>query len=483
MLETLLRQVRRRLRLAAMLRAGGKGLVLGLAILFLATLITTAGWASVDWVVICVATVACPLVLALAAGMRSRGNTIAARLMDDRFELKDRVITALELSDKDPLKPAQRRDAEKHLDQFDPVECVPLNPDRRIMGLAGGLAITTLIVAMWSTLNPSIAVARSTLPLASQQATGLQETLLPELETLAEEIDDPALQELLEELQEKVDQMKDSPENESDLLATLSEMQQSIAEAQAHMASEMSDADALELAKAIEPADELQEAAKALQDENYDAAAEAMKAASPSKLSDSQRRAVSDNLLKMVSSSRNQHSQLSKTLGDLSEGLDNKNPSQCKQCLSKLASQCKKKSACKKAGNCLSRCMSLLSECKGQCRGQCESPFAKKSNSPSTKAGSAASNEPLGDTASRIDTQRTEETITGVNSGEGDSETELLTSPDAQQSATRGYSKKYNEFRQAAEEVLENEPLPISHRQTVRQYFEAIRPDDSGSNE
>lgn len=483
MLETLLGQVRHRLRLAAMLRAGGVGLVVGLAVLLLATLIAVAGWVTVNWIAIGAVAVACPVIGALAAGTRPHGDTTAARLMDDRFALKDRVITALELSDKDPLKPAQRRDAEQHLDRFDPVECVPLRWDRRILGLAGGLAVATLIVGLSSVINPSTATAKSTLPLANQQALGLQATLLPEMESLTEEIDDPSLRELLEELKEKVDQMKDSPENESDLLATLSEMQQSIAEAQAKMQAEMSDAEAMELAKAIEPADELQKSAKALQEEDYDAAAEAMRAAMPNQLSDSQRRAVSDNLRTMVAASNSPNSPLSKTLGELSEGLDKKNPSQCKQCLSKLAGQCKKKSACKKAGSCLSRCLSLLSECKGQCRGQCESPFAKKTNSPSTKAGSAASNEPLGDRTSRIDTQRTEETITGINSGEGDSETELLTSPEAQQSASRGYSQKYNEFRQAAEEVLENEPLPISHRQTVRQYFEAIRPDAAHSNE
>ncbi|WP_068265013.1 hypothetical protein [Rubripirellula obstinata] len=65
---------------------------------------------------------------------------------------------------------------------------------------------------------------------------------------------------------------------------------------------------------------------------------------------------------------------------------------------------------------------------------------------------------------------------------EAESESEVLQALEGEQQAVRGYSKKYDDFKRQAEAVLESEPLPIGHRETVRRYFEAIRP-DNGNNQ
>ena len=49
--------------------------------------------------------------------------------------------------------------------------------------------------------------------------------------------------------------------------------------------------------------------------------------------------------------------------------------------------------------------------------------------------------------------------------------------------ATREYQQKYNEFRKMTEAVLDSEPLPLGHRQTVRRYFESIRPQNADLEE
>ncbi len=61
--------------------------------------------------------------------------------------------------------------------------------------------------------------------------------------------------------------------------------------------------------------------------------------------------------------------------------------------------------------------------------------------------------------------------------GEGPSETETLSTTEAEQIASRGYKERYVKFRKQAEAVLESEPLPLGHRQTVKRYFESIRPE------
>ena len=65
--------------------------------------------------------------------------------------------------------------------------------------------------------------------------------------------------------------------------------------------------------------------------------------------------------------------------------------------------------------------------------------------------------------------------ITGVQ-GEGSSERETTQSPEGEQDAARSSQKKYTEFRKQMEEVIDSEPLPLGHRETVRKYFESIRP-------
>ena len=66
--------------------------------------------------------------------------------------------------------------------------------------------------------------------------------------------------------------------------------------------------------------------------------------------------------------------------------------------------------------------------------------------------------------------------------GDGPSEREVTSTPEAEQDATRAYSDKYVEFRKKMEEVIDSEPLPLGHRETVRRYFESIRPTNEQSN-
>ena len=51
-----------------------------------------------------------------------------------------------------------------------------------------------------------------------------------------------------------------------------------------------------------------------------------------------------------------------------------------------------------------------------------------------------------------------------------------MQAPEGEQDAIRQYAAKYDKFRREAEAVLSSEPLPMGHRETVRTYFQAIRP-------
>ena len=99
----------------------------------------------------------------------------------------------------------------------------------------------------------------------------------------------------------------------------------------------------------------------------------------------------------------------------------------------------------------------------------------QKSNSSSKKAGATSAGNIDGQ-KTRLDGQRQMATLTGELGAEGDSEFETETSPEAQEQATRRARDAFSKYQKMSEAVLESEPIPLGHRQTIRNYFELIRP-------
>ncbi|MEM9366866.1 MAG: hypothetical protein AAGD07_12805 [Planctomycetota bacterium] len=481
-LHEILAPLQRRLWMASIIRGSTLGFLMGVAGALMLAIARLFDASDIPWWMPAVVAVS-GAVLGFLYGCVEPGRAdAAARLLDHHFQTKDRSVTWLQFAgsaEPTELQRLQMEEAEQHLQSLNLNECVSLKTPPTPMRWASGLAVlTALVMAMGVWMAPK-AEAKVVLDLAQQQSVELRQTLLPELEELVDE--DPELEKLVEELEEKVDEMERETIDEADLLAKLSEMEQSLAEARDAMQMELTDEMMKALAAAMKPSDAMKNAASAMEAGDYDKASEKLEAIDPSKLGDKERRAVADNLKKMLSKLKpGQQGQLSDSIGELAEGLESKNSSQCKQCLSKLASACKKQGNCKKIGNCMMCQLNRLAQCKSECRGQCLSNKVAKSNRPSTKAGMGASGKPFGDEATRLNSTRKQEELTGVQ-GEGPSETEIMQAPEGEQEAFRKYATKYDQFRREAEAVLNSEPLPMGHRETVRTYFEAIRPDSSDS--
>lgn len=487
MLDQKIADVRFRLRTAAATRWAMVAGLFGLGTVLIASLgflLTGTEVTSIQKIVLGALTPALAMIGGIAGFAIRVTDQQVARLIDQKGELKDRATTMLQLSSEQveagpSIGRVQKEEAAPHIASVVPTECVAISPGKTPFQIAAGLLIA--IVATWTFafLRTPEVIAASTPSIASTQAAGLAETMLRDLEKLAEETEIPEIEELLKELQEQVDATREESQDSADVMAKLSEMEQAIAEAQEAMQISQTDAEMKSVAEALSPSEMMRSAAKAMESQEYDDAAEQLEGIDPKSMSDSERRAVSSELKKMVasmSSSNKSLSKLAQEAKELSEAMEKKDASQCKECLGKIAGMCRKQSECKKCGQCMAKQLSLLAQCKGQCRGQCDSPFAMKSNSPSQKAGSAASGEKTGQNTERADVNHDRTEVTGQMGDQGDSETETLTTPETEATASRGYTAKYKDFRKAAEEVLENEPLPQSHRQTVRDYFESIRP-------
>ena len=66
--------------------------------------------------------------------------------------------------------------------------------------------------------------------------------------------------------------------------------------------------------------------------------------------------------------------------------------------------------------------------------------------------------------------------LKGEDSGTGDSDVETEKGPDEEQEAVRQYRRNADKYEALNESVLESESIPLGHRQTIRRYFEMIRP-------
>ena len=84
----------------------------------------------------------------------------------------------------------------------------------------------------------------------------------------------------------------------------------------------------------------------------------------------------------------------------------------------------------------------------------------------------------------KLDSARQKEQLKG-EMGEGASEIETTHMPEGRQAAARAYREQYQKYRRMTEAALDSEPIPLGHRQTIRRYFELIRPegDEAGKPE
>ncbi len=403
--------------------------------------------------------------------------TSAARIVDTYYSMKDRAITAMQFeSDDDPVRQLQVADARQHLGQVRSDDCVRIEPNRTAFSAAAVLGVLAAGVLLFVGATPSQGIEAQPVKLAISQADELRATMLEELEELKDE--SPEVEELTEKLDEMLEELANESIDERDMMATLSEMEQAIANVHEALKIEMTDEQMASLAEAISPSEAMKQAAAAMESGEYEKASEQLEQVDPSKLNDKERRAVADNLKKFLAKlAPGQKGELSGAAKELQEGLDKKNDSKCKSGMCKLAGLCKKQGQCKKIGQCMACQLNRLSQCKSQCRCACKSNSDKvaKSNRPSQSWGKGATGKANDGEATKLDSSRQQENLSGVQ-GDGPSESEVLEAPEGEQAATRGFAKKYQKFKNQAEAVLDTEPLPLGHRETVRQYFENIRP-------
>ena len=489
---TFLSPVRSRLRTQSVVALLSKGAVIGGVFCVLLAIARAASGVSVAASALVGGFLLCTGGAAVFGLVLKRSWHDAAAAVDKHYRLKDRTVTALEFTNQQTTTPLQKRqlqDATSHLGTVNPRDVVPLGVPRR-----WGWAVLSLVVSTALMLMPI--GGRIQADLSQPKGIGLAakqiQSELDEMEQLAAESGIEDLKNLVARLKEDFKQLETPETDVRESLETISEMQRKMQEMMAQMNVAEMDAQLSALGEALSGAEAFKPVADALKKEDLERAAEELANVSPEDMDRRESRPTSEKLSKTAASANERGlSKLSEQLSQLSEAMKADDSESTRETSKSLAQEIKRHSLAKNIRNMLSSKSDKLGASKKLCSANANSngegqgdgeglnlakgQSEKTSNSPSKKAGAKSAGNINGRTT-ELESQRQMASLTGQMGADGDSEFETITSSEAQEQAQRQARQAFAKYQKMSEAVLESEPIPLGHRQTIRKYFELIRP-------
>ncbi len=437
--------------------------------------LATAGAFSWGWIGAFI--LAGPVAGYLIAVFKARSIRSAAVAIDQRCGLKDRTETALgflaNIQDS-PVQRLQIADTESRLVSVDPARVAPIKAPRSwILGMT--LTAAALMIAFLSGPHEQVEASIVSNDVVFAQAARV-DAGMEELRQLQDEQLDPELEKLLKEMAVKIEELKQPGMDPKEALAKLSEMEASMQDMQKQMNDPQMDSQLQEIGKAMALAESLASAGQAMAKGEMDKAAEELAKLEMPELDRKTEKAVTEKLEQLKENSGNgaQKQQLLESLSQVCEGISQGDKSKFKDGTHGLASECKKQGQRKKLSDFLRKQCQCLCECKSECEKECKSQ--SECNKPGgTKAGLGRSGNDHGDKTAKLKTNP-QMNITGQDSGQGDVDIETTSAPEQEQEAVRQYRQNAGKYEALSESVLESESIPLGHRQTIRRYFEMIRP-------
>jgi hypothetical protein len=473
-IQSRLDPVRRRQQHHRALWCAAWGLVGSAAVVLACALLRRfAGWQISGGMIAALAALA-PLAGYVAGLVWRRKLADAAGAIDAHYRLKDRAATALAFLEKSKTSGVHKLavdDALAHLDRVDPKKVVPIQAPRVLPYAIAALAAA--VVLLFVTARPAPVQASPAQPLlvVLDSADRVAEEL-KSLEKFAQEEKDPELDKLIAELKQAVEELKQPGVDLREALATMSQMQTALEQQQAKFNLGQVEAQLQSLGAALALAEPLAEAGKALSAGQLDKAAEELEKLEAPQLDRQTEKALKEKLDALAKQMRDSGaSALDQAVGAMSQGLGG-DGSKFKDGARRLAGEARKQGRRNKLTALLKSQCNCLGECKGECEGN--NPGHGKGKG-GTKWGLGASGNELAERTPEIG-GRYESRLNGKQTDEGEIEIETTHSPEGKQNAQRGYRETYDKYQKISEAVLESEPIPLGHRQTIRRYFEAIRP-------
>jgi hypothetical protein len=437
--------------------------------------------------------VAASSVLGLGVGtlvplIRFRSLHAAARDIDRACGLKDRMVTALDFQSRSrsgqtlsPVQELQLQDAEDHARSIDPIRVAPVKVPRSfVSAVAVNLCAAAILLVPVRSEN---LIATPTInEVVNRQADKVQESL-QELRAIQEEQKDPELEKLLQELQSVLQEMKEPGVDPKEAMAKLSEMESALMDMQTQLKDPESLAQMEKVGEALALSPAMAQAGNALAKGEMDKAAEQLAKLEMPELDRQTEKAMLEKLEQAKSqpnkndgaSQKKPENNIDKAAEQMCQGVSQGNRSKFSDGAKSLSSEAKKLSNKKKLSDLLKKQSQCLSECKSECEGECQSQSESKSNKPGNKAGKSSGDKTPGDKTLQLAAKQ-QMKLKGQETGQGQSDIETEKSNPQEEESLRAYREQVEKFESLSESALETESIPMGHRQTIRKYFESIRP-------
>jgi hypothetical protein len=430
------------------------------------------------------------VVNAVRTSMRLPSRLMAARELDRRLQLQDRAATALQFltlrSNMTGLHRLQVDDANARVQRHEPAAVVPI----RIPRTWKPALMATLVAALLATItnHPQSLEATSVADEAVVAQAERAAELVSELVELSEVTPDPKLDQLIQELRQLSAPMENPGTSPREALAALSEMDAALQAMQQQLAAASGESTLKEIGAALSLAAPLAEAGQALARGDFDRAAEVLDRAELPAVDRATRTAMTERLQEAAKPDKQQQTgRLQDASQKLSEGLAAQQADKFREGAQELSSASRQQSRNNQLAKELARQSRQLNDAKSALESELRSrsQAQRTGQSGNTSAGNARKG---GKQAGRGSAARSpskdgtrnasgDMKLKGDDSGEGDSETETTASSESKAvDVQRGYQPSPGRVQALDEAALESESIPLGHRQTIRRYFELIRP-------
>jgi hypothetical protein len=477
-----------------------------------------------------------PLAGALLGWLAKTDWGAAARAVDRAGGLKDCTVSALDFaarSDVTPFHELTARDAVRHLEGVRPDMAAPLRWPRSSPWAAIALALA-LLVLLQSGEAPAPAADLPGPPDNILKEAALIEQYARDVEKMGEQEHAPELTRLAAEMKKKAEEMRQPGVNVCEAMARISEMQQALAQVKAELKTPLIDGELKDLGSTLREAPPTEQPGKALEDAQLDQAARLLEAlargesAAPDKKKDghpegtapdkkkdappeakderASRAAGEKTENKAKELAAKKLDKLGKAANKLATGLKG-DDQKMKEGAKELADEVRQQERRKRINELLAREDRRLQDCKGRCEKQ--NLFPKRSQSgkpgqsqsqtqqrpgaeqPKDREGGAAAPPPREGSGQREQGAGNpkEQGNNGGKPAEG-TKNEPGAESTGQTDGEPGGGKddvgasrprhlspeKYRKLRKLTEAAIEDEAIPLGLRESIRKYFELLRP-------
>lgn len=433
-----------------------------------------------------------------------------ATLVDRYCGLKDLTATALEFSAVKTVTTIQQlqiRAAVGQLQQLNPANVARVSQPGYLPAALAVVGSSVLILAIHSASTDHRAMSVQT-PSIVRAATQIEKQT-GALESLAAESDSPELAELAEKFRRLQKELRAPEIGRRQALASISELQRSLREQHLQFDVIRSGEQLQSLGQALTAWPELAAAAASLEAGQFDNAAaqfdrRADAGSRKSALAGDAATEAAKRLAEVAEAMQNAgHSELAAAAAQIADDAVRNTKSADPEQLRKLAAEIRRHDRLQKIAKVLQQHDQQLNDVRstaadadpGKSQELARQPSESTSADPGNARRNGASSESgrsgagsggrnagaasvgnIDGRVTQLESQRQIARLTGQVSQDGDRETRTILSTDATAEVQRAAQKILGDYERQSETAIESEMIPTAHRETIRRYFELLRP-------